>query len=74
MYLGCTCSFAAGVCCASSVRITGNRCEIRFENDIGTEQCVLTEGNHIFDDVDGCKNDAYTQYTVLEGPRGRLLM
>ena len=63
--------------CVSSVKITGNRCEIQFKDKTDNEQCVLNEGEYNFyldTPPTTCVNDVVTQYTVLEGPRGRLLM
>ena len=56
----------------TSVRITGKRCKIQFEDDTD-KKCELEAGDHKFP-KGGCKDDEITQYTVIEGPQGKILM
>ena len=59
----------------TSVRVTGNRCKIQFKDDMNDEKCVLEAGEDADANADArCENDKITQYTVKEGPLGRLLM
>ena len=66
-------SLKAFVVRVTSVRITGKRCKIQFKDDTEIQKCELEAGDHEFPKGD-CKDNEITQYTVIEGPQGKILM